>query len=154
MFRNAVRATRAALLYRASTTSSSSTVRTFSTTIRVLSGPPPPQLYGEGAKPGTVPTDLEQATGLERLQLLGEIEGVKVFDDTPLDSSRLGTKANPVLVPSYDVERIIGCTGFPVDSHDVAWFTLKKEEHARCMECGSVYALDFHGEEHHDAHHH
>jgi len=102
MFRNAVRATRAAALaYRASPKSSPSTVRTFSTTLRVLSGPPPPQLYGDGAKPGTVPTDLEQATGLERLQLLGEIEGIKVFDDSPLDSSRLGTKANPVLVPSY-----------------------------------------------------
>ena len=102
MFRNAVRATRAAVLaHRASANSSSSTVRTFSTTVRLLSGPPPPQLYGEGAKPGTVPTDLEQATGLERLQLLGEIEGVKVFDDSPLDASRLGTKANPVSVPSY-----------------------------------------------------
>ena len=102
MFRNAVRATRAAVLaHCASANSPSSTVRTFSTTVRLLSGPPPPQLYGEGAKPGTVPTDLEQATGLERLQLLGEIEGVKVFDDSPLDASRLGTKANPVSVPSY-----------------------------------------------------
>ena len=99
MFRNAVRATRAAVL--ACRAPPKSSVRTFTTTVRVLSGPPPPQLYGDGAKPGTVPTDLEQATGLERLQLLGEVEGIKVFDDSPLDSSRLGTKANPVLVPSY-----------------------------------------------------
>ncbi len=103
MFRNAVHATRPIVLAaRASLRPSASAARAFSTTTRVLSGgPPPPQLYGEGAKPGTVPTDLEQATGLERLQLLGDMEGIKVFDDSPLDSTHLGTKVNPVLVPSY-----------------------------------------------------
>ena len=76
--------------------------RTLSTTFSVSSGgPPSPKLYGPGAKPGTVPTDLDQATGLERLQLLGETQGINVFDEEPLDSSRIGTKANPVLVPSY-----------------------------------------------------
>jgi len=155
MFKTAVRAARPAVLAaRLSIKPSASSLRAFSTSIRVQSGPPPPQLYGEGAKPGTVPTDLEQATGLERLQLLGELEGVNVFDDSPLDSSRLGTKANPVLVPSFDVERIIGCTGVPADSHDVLWFTVKKEKISRCTECGSVYALDFQGEEHHEEHHH
>lgn len=99
MFRQAVRASRPALL---AARSKPSSIRAFSSTVRVLSGgPPPPQLYGKGAQPGTIPTDLEQATGLERLQLLGEIEGIKVFDDAPLDASHLGTKANPVLVPSY-----------------------------------------------------
>lgn len=77
--------------------------RALSTTPRVASahGPAPPQLYGAGGKAGEVPSDIEQATGLERLQLLGEIEGIDVFDDSPLDSSRIGTKANPILVPSY-----------------------------------------------------
>jgi len=154
MLRHAVRATRPAVLAARSKPSPFS-LRALSSSVRVLSGgPPQPQLYGEGAKPGSVPTDVEQATGLERLQLLGEIEGIKVFDDSPLDSSRLGTKANPVLVPSYDVERIIGCSGFPADSHDVLWFPVKKEKQARCTECGSVYTLDFQGEEHHDAQHH
>lgn len=190
MFRQAICATRPAVLA-ARSKPSPSLIRAFSSTVRVLSGGPQPQLYGEGAKPGTVPTDVEQATGLERLQLLGEIEGIKVFDDSPLDSSRLGTKANPILVPSYvclglsdcqfhslsfvfwqDVERIIGCSGFPAESHDVLWFPVKKDKQARCTECGSgmchsfyltmifntslhtVYALDFQGEEHHDAQHH
>ena len=79
-------------------------VRSFSVTPRAQSGghgPPPPQLYGTGAQPGTVPTDIEQATGLERLQLLGELEGVSVFDDQPLDASRLGTKADPIKVLAY-----------------------------------------------------
>lgn len=48
-------------------------------------------LLGPGAPAGTTPTDLEQATGLERLELLGKIEGKDIFDMTPLDSSRRGT---------------------------------------------------------------
>ncbi len=47
-------------------------------------------LLGPGAKPGTVPTDLEQATGLERLEILGKMESVDIFDMRPLDASRLG----------------------------------------------------------------
>ena len=103
MFQRVVRAARPAILAaRSSLKPSTSTLRAFSTTLHVQSGgPPPPQLYGDGGKTGSVPTDIEQATGLERLQLLGELEGVKVFDDGPLDSSRIGTKVNPVLVNSY-----------------------------------------------------
>ncbi len=47
-------------------------------------------LLGPGAAPGTVPTDLEQSTGLERLEILGKMEGVDIFDMRPLDSSRKG----------------------------------------------------------------
>jgi cytochrome c oxidase subunit 5b len=48
-------------------------------------------LIGPGAKPGTVPTDIEQATGLERFEILGKMEGVDIFDMKPLDASRKGT---------------------------------------------------------------
>ena len=47
-------------------------------------------LLPPGAKPGTVPTDLEQATGLERLEILGKMQGIDIFDMKPLDSSRKG----------------------------------------------------------------
>ena len=47
-------------------------------------------LTGPGAAPGTVPTDVEQSTGMERLEILGKMEGVDVFDMRPLDASRLG----------------------------------------------------------------
>ncbi len=47
-------------------------------------------LKGPGAAPGTVPTDVEQATGLERLEILGKMESVDIFDMRPLDASRLG----------------------------------------------------------------
>ena len=48
-------------------------------------------LTGPGAPPGSVPSDMEQATGLERLELLGKLDGVDVFDMKPLDASRLGS---------------------------------------------------------------
>ena len=48
-------------------------------------------LIPEGAKPGTVPTDAEQSTGLERLEILGKMQGIDIFDMRPLDASRLGT---------------------------------------------------------------
>ncbi len=48
-------------------------------------------LLPPGGKPGTVPSDLEQATGLERLEILGKMQGVDIFDMRPLDASRRGT---------------------------------------------------------------
>ncbi|KAL8718177.1 MAG: hypothetical protein Q9225_004655 [Loekoesia sp. 1 TL-2023] len=50
-------------------------------------------LLPPGAAPGTIPTDLEQATGLERLEILGKMQGIDVFDMKPLDASRLGNDA-------------------------------------------------------------
>ncbi|KAF5327606.1 hypothetical protein D9619_004806 [Psilocybe cf. subviscida] len=157
MFKTAVRVARPAARAARATMAkpSGSALRTFSTTMRTQSGgPPAPPLYGTGGKVGEVPTDLEQATGLERLQLLGELEGIPIFDDAPLDASRLGTKADPIKVYSLDEDRLVGCTGFPADSHDVYWFNVEKDKLVRCMECGSAYTLDFHGEEHHGEHHH
>ncbi|KAF7312249.1 hypothetical protein MIND_00237900 [Mycena indigotica] len=129
--------------------------RSLSTTLRVASGhgPKAPSLFGPGGKVGEVPTDLEQATGLERFELLGEMEGIDVFDETPLDSSRVGTKKNPIMVLSNDPLRVIGCTGSPADSHDIIWLNLTKERQRFCTECGSVYQLDYQGEEE-EAHHH
>ena len=60
-----------------------------------------PTLLPPGSKPGEVPSDLSHATGLERLQVLGEAEGVKVFDYEPLDASRVGTIADPIKVFSW-----------------------------------------------------
>ena len=48
-------------------------------------------LLPPGAEPGTMPTDENQATGLERLELLGKMQGVDIFDMRPLDASRKGT---------------------------------------------------------------
>ncbi|KAI0784249.1 cytochrome c oxidase polypeptide IV, partial [Abortiporus biennis] len=114
-------------------------------TVRLSGHTVVPQVFGEGAKPGEVPTDENQSTGLERLQVLGEIEGVEVFDMAPLPSDRVGTLADPVKVLSYEHDRIIGCTGVPADSHDLLWMNLTDKKVSRCPECGSVYKLDYQG---------
>ncbi|KAF2027717.1 COX5B-domain-containing protein, partial [Setomelanomma holmii] len=103
-------------------------------------------LLPPGAQPGTVPTDAEQATGLERLEILGKMQGVDIFDMRPLDASRLGTPEDPIVVNSAGNEQYVGCTGYPADSHGVLWITLTREEpQARCMECGSTYKMHYVG---------
>ncbi|KAJ8607193.1 hypothetical protein MRB53_040453 [Persea americana] len=82
-------------------------------------------LMPEGAAPGTVPTDLEQATGLERLEILGKMQGVDIFDMKPLPSDRLGTLQDPIMVKSFGDEQYCGCTGVPADSHHVLWLTVR-----------------------------
>ncbi|KAL2123673.1 hypothetical protein VTJ04DRAFT_38 [Mycothermus thermophilus] len=114
-------------------------------------------LLGPGAKPGTVPTDVEQATGLERLEILGKMEGVDIFDMRPLDASRLGTLDNPVMVRSAGEEQYAGCTGVPADSHNVIWLRMSRDRPVeRCPECGSVYKMDYVGpqDDHHGHHDH
>ena len=74
--------------------------RAFSVSASRWSGPSSPSLFGEGSKPGEVPTDISQSTGLDRLQTLGNLEGIEAFDLNPLDSSKTGTLENPVLVYS------------------------------------------------------
>ncbi|KAL7946997.1 COX5B domain-containing protein [Trichoderma barbatum] len=112
-------------------------------------------LVGPGAQPGTVPTDLEQATGLERLEILGKMEGVDIFDMRPLDASRKGTLENPIMVRSAGEEQLAGCTGSPADSHTVIWLGLTKERPLeRCPECGSVYKMEYVGAEDDHGHHH
>ncbi|KAL2383536.1 hypothetical protein RJZ90_002592 [Blastomyces dermatitidis] len=107
-------------------------------------------LLPPGAKPGTMPTDYEQATGLERIELLGKMHGIDVFDMRPLDASRM--------VKSGGDEQYAGCTGYPADSHDVVWLTVSRERPIeRCSECGNVVKMDYVGPEDdphaHDEHH-
>ena len=113
-------------------------------------------LLAEGGQPGTIPTDLEQSTGLERLEILGKMQGIDVFDMRPLDSSRKGSLDNPIVVKSYSDEQYLGCTGCPADTHVVIWLTTSRDRPIeRCPECGSVYKLDYVGpQESHDAHGH
>ncbi|KAF7374869.1 hypothetical protein MSAN_00373000 [Mycena sanguinolenta] len=144
MLRSVVKAARP-LVARSVRPSPSSSLRAFSTTLRASSdhGAKPPSIFGPGGKAGEVPTDFEQATGLERFEMLGEIMGIDVFDETPLDSSRVGTKKDPIMVLSYDNHRVIGCTGSPADSHDIVWIDVPHDRQRFCTECGSVYALDY-----------
>ena len=78
---------------------SSGIIRSLYTTPRTLSSGPP-LIYGPGSTPGAVPTDEQQATGLERLQLLGKMEGIDVFNMKKPEATKKGTMANPILIPS------------------------------------------------------
>ncbi|POS72791.1 cytochrome c oxidase subunit Vb [Diaporthe helianthi] len=117
-------------------------------------------LVGPGAQPGTIPTDLEQSTGIERLEILGKMEGVDIFDMRPLDASRKGTLKEPIMVRSAGEEQFAGCTGYPADSHGVIWLTITRDRPIeRCPECGNVYKMEYvgaqddhghgHGHDHH-----
>lgn len=110
-------------------------------------------LIGQGAQEGTIPTDVEQATGLERLELLGKLEGIEVFDLKPLDASRIGTMENPIVVETYDDYRYVGCTGSPAGSHQTMWLKPTVGNVARCWECGSVYKVNAVGVPSDDHHH-
>ncbi|KAK7713131.1 Cytochrome c oxidase subunit 4 [Botryosphaeria dothidea] len=115
-------------------------------------------LLPPGAAPGSVPTDLEQATGLERLEILGKIQGVDIFDMKPLDSSRKGTVDNPIVVRSFGDEQYAGCTGVPADSHVVKWLVMSRDRPLeRCPECGNCLKMEYVGpadDGHHHDHHH
>ncbi|CZR57280.1 probable subunit IV of cytochrome c oxidase [Phialocephala subalpina] len=119
-------------------------------------------LIGPGAAVGTVPTDLEQATGLERLEILGKMQGIDIFDMKPLDASRKGTLDNPIVVKSFGDEQYAGCTGYPADSHNTIWLTMSRDRPIeRCPECGNVLKMEYlgptedaHAHDHHDAHGH
>ncbi len=112
----------------------------------------PDSLFGPGGEQGKVPSDLDISTGVDRLELLGKLEGVDVWDLRPLDSSRIGTMMDPIIVDSYDDFRYVGCTGSPAGSHDVSWMRVETEKVGRCWECGSVYKLNPIGRP--DPHHH
>lgn len=43
----------------------------------------------------------QQATGIERFELIGKAEGVDVFDMSPLESTRIGTLEDPIEIFSY-----------------------------------------------------
>ncbi|KZV89014.1 COX5B-domain-containing protein [Exidia glandulosa HHB12029] len=138
--------TRAAPL-RAALRATRTASRSLSVTARVRSddhGPAAPVIIGKGAAAGAVPTSSDQATGLERLQLVSEMEsGEDFFDMDPLYINRLGTLKDPIMVKTYGYrERIVGCTGFPVESHEILWLNCNDKRTHRCPECGCAFKLD------------
>lgn len=93
-----------------------------------------------------MPTDIEQSTGLERLEILSKLAGKDIFDMQPIKFKKLGTVKEPIMVDSLDTYRYVGCTGYN-ESHDTLWVTVEKDKVCRCSECGSVYHLNFIGVE-------
>ncbi|KAK9244976.1 cytochrome c oxidase subunit VB-domain-containing protein [Lipomyces tetrasporus] len=105
----------------------------------------PEDLFGPGAEPGEVPSDFEQATGLERIELLSNMAGIDIWDLDPLPSNRVGTIEDPIIIDSPAEQKYLGCTGSPAESHEIEWLNATIYEPARCLECGSVYQLNYVG---------
>ncbi|XP_054331893.1 cytochrome c oxidase subunit 5B, mitochondrial [Pongo pygmaeus] len=91
------------------------------------------------ASGGGVPTDEEQATGLEREIMLAAKKGLDPYNVlAPRGAS--GTREDPNLVPSISNKRIVGCI-CEEDNTSVVWFWLHKGEAQRCPRCGAHYKL-------------
>ena len=93
--------------------------------------------------PGAVPTNYELATGTQRFELLSQLKGEDPWDDMhPIVITRKGTKTDPIIVKGVDPVRYVACSGFPVDSHETLWLTLRPHKNGavdRCPHCGSVF---------------
>lgn len=104
-----------------------------------------------------IPTQWEQARGIERIEMLSELAGEPAFlDQLPgLVINHYGTKVDPIMVPSIlkDGPRLVGCTGFPKDSHNVVWLEVwppgmnphylpgTDDGVLRCPECGQAFKM-------------
>ena len=109
---------------------------------------PDGSLIGPGAKKGTIPTDLDQATGLERLEMLGKREGVDVFDlENPITEGT-GTPQDPYLVPTYIGYRYVGCRGKDGEDHKPYWMKVEHGKNGRCWQCGNTFKAKYLGEPH------
>ncbi|XP_048208266.1 cytochrome c oxidase subunit 5B, mitochondrial [Perognathus longimembris pacificus] len=91
------------------------------------------------ASRGGVPTDEEQATGLEREIMMATRKGLDPYN-MAAPKATSGTKEDPNLVPSISNKRIVGCI-CEEDNCTVIWFWLHKGETQRCPSCGSHYKL-------------
>ncbi|XP_053126202.1 cytochrome c oxidase subunit 5B, mitochondrial [Hemicordylus capensis] len=88
---------------------------------------------------GGIPTDEEQATGLERKVMEALEKGLDPYSVLP-PKRYAGTKEDPHIVPSVTDKRIVGCI-CEEDNSTVIWFWVHKGEVHRCPSCGAHYKL-------------
>jgi len=88
----------------------------------------------------SIPTDLEQSTGLERKELEAILKGNPDPFNLNVTRGSRGTRDTPTLVPSLYEERIIGCV-CEEESTSITWMVLKKGQTQRCPKCGNCFCL-------------
>ncbi|KAJ6661591.1 hypothetical protein lerEdw1_013830 [Lerista edwardsae] len=89
-----------------------------------------------------IPTDEEQATGLERKTLLAMKRGEDPYSMfKPKRNS--GTREDPHIVPSIGDKRLVGCI-CEEDNSTIIWFWVHKGDNHRCPQCGTHYKLTHH----------
>jgi len=119
----------------------------------------------ESKAPLEVPHDLDGLTGQAKAEIEAFHEGyTDPWDWDPQDRG-VGTKENPIMVPTMLDERVVGCMCEGVDGCDPTFILLTWDEpEQRCFECGNVYKLveravydkikEFDGEDHYPPHGH
>ncbi|XP_068183175.1 cytochrome c oxidase subunit 5B2 [Antennarius striatus] len=88
---------------------------------------------------GGIPTDEDQATGLERRALQALKQGQDPYNMLK-PKQYAGTKEEPHIVPCVGTKRMVGCV-CEEDNTAVVWFWLHEGEAQRCPSCGSHYKL-------------
>eukprot|EP00056_Hartaetosiga_gracilis_P014199 m.239941 g.239941 ORF g.239941 m.239941 type:complete len:149 (+) comp14302_c0_seq1:202-648(+) len=96
-----------------------------------------PKTKAEGVT-GRIPDNYEQATGLEREELLAMAQG----NDDPFGLEGIkwgpaGTKAAPRMIPSHFDSRIVGCNCDP-ESEIIKYFNVNTGDAQPCP-CGQQY---------------
>ncbi|KAJ3065130.1 Cytochrome c oxidase subunit 4 [Rhizoclosmatium sp. JEL0117] len=101
--------------------------------------------------PGQIAHNWEIAAGNERYEYVKRLEGEEPWEDMqPYLLTSKPTAQNPFIVKGTDPEKYLGCTGFPADTHETVWLTLRPHRGVdRCPHCGNAYKY-----EQADAHHH
>ncbi|KAG7279829.1 hypothetical protein CRUP_013739 [Coryphaenoides rupestris] len=84
-----------------------------------------------------VPTDDEQATGLERRALQALKKGQDPYSMLK-PPSYPGTREEPHIVPGIGNKRLVGCL-CEEDNTSIVWFWLHEGTAQRCPACGSHY---------------
>ena len=89
-------------------------------------------------------TQLEQSVGIERYELLAELQGKKPFLPTEIAAKSMGTLTAPILVPSLAESRIVGCRGSESSPHEICWWEQHvKSDPGRCRHCGNAIQIEF-----------
>ncbi|KAI8622480.1 hypothetical protein BC830DRAFT_568569 [Chytriomyces sp. MP71] len=98
--------------------------------------------------PGQIAHNWEIATGNERYEYVKRVEGEEPWPEMqPYVLTAKPTAANPFIVHGSDPERYVGCTGFPADTHETVWLTLREHRGIdRCPHCGNAFKYQ---QEHH-----
>ncbi|XP_036979732.1 cytochrome c oxidase subunit 5B, mitochondrial [Acanthopagrus latus] len=91
---------------------------------------------------GGIPTDEEQATGLERRTLQALKHGKDPYSILK-PKEYAGTKQDPHIVPCIGTKRLVGCL-CEEDNTAIVWFWLHEGDAQRCPSCGSYYQLVHH----------
>uniref|UniRef100_A0A8C5H7R0 Cytochrome c oxidase subunit 5B, mitochondrial n=1 Tax=Gouania willdenowi TaxID=441366 RepID=A0A8C5H7R0_GOUWI len=89
-----------------------------------------------------IPTDDEQATGLER-RILQALKHGKDPYSILKPKHYAGTKEDPHIVPGIGTKRMVGCL-CEEDNTAIVWFWLHEGEAQRCPSCGSYYKFIHH----------